>query len=365
MAPIYKMNAFYEYAKNNSLIINRSLKDIFISIKSRSEGIDSSVNGMLDHIEEFSLRAGKKIRPLLVLMSYDIFGGKNQAEILKIASAYELLHNFLLIHDDLMDRSFMRRGKPTLHKIYEKRYKKIMGTKANADAKKSSESMAMLSGDTLLLLAQDVILDSGLPYRDRVEAMRIITKVLVNTCYGQAVDFEQNLSRATDEKKILKVYKCKTSHYSIGCPLALGAKIARARKKHLDILSGFSLPLGVAFQIQDDLLDVFSKTKNTGKDSYRDLKEGKMTLLVSKALEDAGPAQRKFLLDNLGDRKMTAPTANRIKKIIIDTGSYDYSAGMIKKLGKKAKDIITYSGLDKRQKSMLIDFYETIMTRKK
>jgi geranylgeranyl diphosphate synthase, type II len=223
---------------------------------------------------EYILRGGgKRLRPLLVLVSASAVNG-NFKDVYNAAIATELLHNFTLAHDDIMDNSNLRRGKSTLHRKYDL-------------------STAILTGDSLLALAYATLLkDVNANSKNIVSTF---TKGLIEVCEGQSLDkeFELRKNVTLKEYKVM-IYK-KTASLIVMC-CSIGAQICNASKDHVNAVSTYGRYLGMAFQIQDDLLDIIAEEKEFGKKIGSDLIEGKKTFLLLRALEKAKGKDKSALM---------------------------------------------------------------------
>jgi geranylgeranyl diphosphate synthase type I len=165
------------------------------------------------------------------------------------------------------------------------------------------------------------------------------------------------------EKDVLQVHEFKTSRYTIEGPLHLGAILAGASEKDLDVLSAYGLPLGQAFQLQDDVLGTFGREEKLGKPVDSDLKQGKKTVLVLRALEKASPEQKKKLLACLGNKDLTKEMAEEARNIIKATGSYDYSKTLAEKLCLQAKQAIQKSRFRSEGKDFLLGIADYMLHR--
>jgi geranylgeranyl diphosphate synthase type II len=230
---------------------------------------------------------GKRLRPFLVLVSTKAIGGNfNQA--FNAAVAVELLHNFTLVHDDIMDNSNKRRGRLTLHNKYD-------------------ISTAILAGDGLLALAYEILMKDCKENANQI--ISAFTEGVKQVCEGQSLDKEFELRKfvSIDEYKVM-IYK-KTAALAETC-CKIGALIAGASARELKIASNYGRNIGIAFQIQDDLLDVTANESEFGKTVGSDLIEGKKTYLFLSALEKAKGIDRKLLLDvikNKGIERVMIP----------------------------------------------------------
>lgn len=254
-------------------------------LKKYSESIDNEIDRSLSTIDPSMLceasdhlikAGGKKIRPSLVVLSCEAVGGKSE-HALKTAASMELIHTFSLIHDDIMDKDEMRRGKPSVHMIW-------------------GEPMAILAGDTLFSKAFETVLTSAedIPPKRIVDALKTVADSCIKICEGQALDisFEGKLDVSEDEY-LTMIYK-KTAAL-IAAATKAGAIIGGGTEEQIEALAEYGRLVGLAFQIQDDYLDVISDEEDIGKPVGSDIVEGKMTLMVVHALANASNGDKKRL----------------------------------------------------------------------
>jgi geranylgeranyl diphosphate synthase type II len=215
---------------------------------------------------------GKRIRPALVLLACDLFNGAVEPALIP-AMAIEVFHNFTLLHDDIMDKSELRRGKPTVHIKYD-------------------ENVAILSGDVMSILASRLINQS--PGVVLAVVHDIFTRTAMQVCEGQQLDmnFEEQLT--VTEEEYLHMIELKTA-VLIAASLKIGAILGGAGEKDADELYSFGRNLGIAFQLQDDLLDTFGDPALVGKKLGLDIADNKKTFLMIEALRKANPAQKEEL----------------------------------------------------------------------
>jgi len=217
---------------------------------------------LYEPIEYILSLGGKRIRPLLSLLAYGIYG-KNPEEILSQAAAVEVFHNFTLMHDDIMDNAPLRRGKPTVHE-------------------KWNTNIGILSGDVMLVKAYDLLLDTNpqlLP-----EVIRLFNKTAAEVCEGQQFDMNFENYETVHEDEYINMIRLKTA-VLLGFALQMGAVLAGAEKEDAQKLYDFGMNIGIGFQLKDDLLDVFADQAKFGKQVGGDIISNKKTFLLIKALE--------------------------------------------------------------------------------
>ena len=311
---------------------------------------------MTESLRDFVLRFGKRIRPILFYCGYTIAGGEDKEKILKTAISIELVHSYLLIHDDIIDQDDFRHGDFSMHHSCAK---KAENNFKNTDSKHFGISMAIVIGDLASTFGYEILTSSNFPITLKIKAIEKLNQIISNTIAGEALDVI--LAEYPDIKidRIIEMQKYKTAKYTIEGPLHLGAVLAGADEKFLEAISRFSIPLGIAFQIQDDIIGIFGNEKKIGKPVGSDIKEGKKTLLIAKALEKASAEQKNIILSVLGNKKISFDEIENVRKIIKETGSLEYSKAETEKLiklSKKNLEEIKISGKCREFLSDLADF---------
>lgn len=215
---------------------------------------------------------GKKVRPALVLLSYNLFSDEVEAAVNQ-ALGVEIFHNFTLMHDDLMDRSDMRRGKPTIHKKWD-------------------DNTAILSGDAMLILAYQYVANCAPDILPEILSLFSITAKEI--CEGQQLDMSFEARTDVSESEYLEMIRLKTA-VLLGCALKLGALTGKATQNDARNLYDFGINIGLAFQLKDDLLDVYGDTAVFGKNIGGDIVCNKKTFMLIKALENADSNQKEAL----------------------------------------------------------------------
>lgn len=288
---------------------------------------------------EIAIRGGKRIRGSLAYYVYKMLGGQNEQAALDLAQAIEMTHAFLLVLDDYTDKSQTRRGGPTAHIVAEKYFDKPQ-YKYN-DPAHYGNAISLTASIGQAYRALEVI--SSLPVDPliRVKLSRNLSSKIATTAYGQITDIFNSLVEHVPEKDVLHMLEMKTGVYTFENPVHSGALMAGATDNDLEFLSKYALPVGVAFQIHDDVIGMFGDSDYTGKSDKDDLMEGKMTLLIQHILANGTKEQIEIINKYLGNRDVTDDEHNKVKQALVDSGSYDYSEKIAKELvekGKKALD---------------------------
>ncbi len=319
--------------------LNRYFRSELLNVFSVSKKEKLLNTHILKHIKEHNLRPAKRLRGSFVYYGYKLFKKDKESEIMKASMSIELIHTALLMHDDFMDQDNTRRGLPTTHEYYKEYHIK---NGFRFDPLHYGESMAVTVGDIALMDGFRILGESNFPNDKKNLAINRTLKGISNTAYGQTYDVTLESQGVASEKDITDIHHGKTSIYTYENPLHIGAILAGAKQSDLAILSKYSIPGGIAFQLQDDILGLFGNTKKTGKPAHSDLRQGKMTLLIIKALELANEKQKKKIIKIWGNRNLTESDADEIRKIVVDTGSLEYSKKASIKWARKAQLAIPF-----------------------
>ncbi|MFH1073169.1 MAG: polyprenyl synthetase family protein [Nanoarchaeota archaeon] len=319
------------------------------------------VKQMYSVLKDFTMRSGKRIRASITYHGYACIADipkKKEKDLLFASGAIEIIQSYLLIHDDIIDRDVLRRGGPTVHTFYQRLFKEMLNDHKHARAldQHLGTSFAILIGDLANGLAQDIILNSRFPDKAKTLAAEAMNSLTLEVVHGQALDIVAEIDRNLTEEDVLKIQGLKTAKYTVEAPFMIGAILAGANEQQKKTISAFSKPLGQAFQIQDDILGMFGNEAETGKSAMSDLKEGKMTLLIVKALEKANPKEKKIILTALGNCALTPAEHAAVKRIVQSTGSLDYSKKLAKKLCNQAYAILKQGNFRREG----VDFIRTI-----
>lgn len=250
---------------------------------------DDLVAEALGHAQSIIMAGGKRLRSAFMYYGYLGAGGMEEEKILETSISVELIHSFLLVHDDIIDRDDVRHGVPTLHRRYADFGRRFF---PDRDVEHFGTAIALVMGDMLYSFGNDIIFRSDFPKERIFAALSCLQNIVSFTVVGQARDIYMEYKRDASEEEILAMYRNKTAKYTVEGPLHMGALLAGAPPELLVALSAYAVPLGIAFQIQDDILGVFGSAERIGKPIGSDIKEGKLTLLVARALKNGTQAQQ-------------------------------------------------------------------------
>lgn len=314
--------------------------------------IDESIKKVLKGYQPQSLFAparymlsmgGKRVRPLLTLMAANLFG-KNVEKVVDAALAVEIFHNFSLVHDDLMDNADLRRGHPTVHK-------------------KWSDNNAILSGDALVIEAYKYI--AKVPAKVLPGVLDLFSTTAMEICQGQQydMDFEQRLD--VTEEEYIEMIRLKTA-VLIGCALKMGAIIAGAPVADADSLYEFGINLGLAFQLKDDLLDVYGNPKTFGKKIGGDILCNKKTFLLIRCLKNTQGTRREELYKWLSVTDYDPDEKIKFVKNIYDELNLKFVVeNLIEKYYLASLDCLSSINVPDSRKRDLISLSENLMYREK
>jgi geranylgeranyl diphosphate synthase type I len=278
------------------------------------------------------LAGGKRLRPSFCYWGWRAAGGDDGGTAVAAAASLELLQASALIHDDVMDASDTRRGQPSAHRRFE-----AMAAAAGwGGAESFGTGAAILLGDLCLAWSGQMYDQSGLP-ADALERGRGVYDLMrTEVMCGQYLDMLEQARGTGTVETALRVVEYKSAKYTIERPLHLGAALAGAGEAVPAALSAYGLPLGIAFQLRDDVLGVFGDPAETGKPAGDDLREGKRTVLVALALERATPVQAGVVRRLLGDPGLDPAGIADLRSVIVDTGALAACEAMIETYAGRA-----------------------------
>lgn len=340
--------------------VDPEIRKYFDAAIEETEKIDRNVAGSLKQAKKIIMAGGKRARAAFMYYGYLAAGGKDLEKILKTSISIELIHLFLLIHDDIIDKDNKRHGVATLHNYYSQKGKRFL---RNNDPEHFGASMAIIIGDTISTLGSQVIFESGFSPELIVRALNKLQKIVSMTVIGESEDIHIEKKKQASVREILKMYEYKTAKYTIEGPLHLGAILAGAEDKLLKTFSAYSIPVGIAFQIQDDILGIFGDEKKLGKPVGSDIRQGKYTILVAKAVEKASAKQRNIIKNILGKSDLTKNELEMFRNIVIETGALDYAKNMAVKLANQGKRAIEKEKINPEAKEFLTGIAEYMVNR--
>ena len=286
---------------------------------------------------------GKRIRPLLVLLSAKSFGSPVE-KALPAASSIEIFHNFTLIHDDIMDHSDVRRGKATVHEKWD-------------------ENLAILSGDTMLVWAYKMLENYNPEIFKKLNVL--LNQTAIEICEGQQMDMDFEHRNDVPMEEYLRMIRLKTA-VLLGTALQFGGIVAGAADKNLEAFKDYGEKIGLAFQIQDDYLDTFGDHQKFGKKIGRDIIDRKKTFLYITALQKAREEDRKKLIDlyqntDIDETRLVPMVIEIFKKYRVD----QISLKKIQDFTEQALSALDQTGFSPQEKDFWKQFAYDLMNREK
>lgn len=321
---------------------------------------DALVAEALEHVKVMTLSGGKRLRPAFMLAGYEAALGTDRERLINTAIASELIHMFLLIHDDIIDRDALRHGVPTLHERYADWGRRKL---ALTDSTHFGNSIALIVGDMLFSLGNDIIFHSGFPVERVFEALSKTQKIVSHTSVGEAKDIYLEYRKQATSEEVLKMYEQKTARYTFEGPLHLGAILAGGSPELLASLTQYALPLGIAFQIQDDILGVFGDEGRIGKPVGSDIQEGKMTILVTKAYERGGNYKKELATLLSRGEALTADDIERFRGIMNESGTLSEVKTLAHTSIETAKQALVAATLPETTRAFLLGVADYMLER--
>jgi len=309
--------------------IDQALEDFLAHARANLDAIDPNLAPINGALTDF-LAGGKRLRPLFALAGYLGAGGDltkpHLERIYKAVISLELLQACALIHDDMMDGSDTRRGAPSIHRRFEEEHRKRDGV---GDSASFGGAAALLLGDLALVLSAQALHLSGITNVQLERVNPIFDTMKVELMAGQYLDMHAGSRREVSVDDALKIATYKSGKYTIERPLHFGGALALSTPELFPIYSDYGIPLGIAFQLRDDLLGVFGDASLTGKPTGDDLLEGKRTALIAYALSHMNAQSAADFKKRFGDRNATPEEIERMREQINNSGAVEFIEKLI------------------------------------
>ena len=296
--------------------------------------ISTELSPVSDALTTFLLDSGKRLRPLFAYAGFVAAGGSLDKPVVRAMAALELLQACALIHDDLMDGSDTRRGKPSIHRHFETIH---VQDELDGFAPQYGLSAAVLLGDLALVWSDQMLNSAGLTTEQFARVFPYYNEMRVELMAGQFLDIHEQTQKTTSVDRSMKIARYKSGKYTIERPLHLGAAMTTSASPEVfAALSAYGLPLGEAFQLRDDLLGVFGDPSVTGKPAGDDLREGKRTVLIAMTNDRQSEAQREIARKHFGKPDLDAQGVEILREIIESTGARAELEATIERLTDQA-----------------------------
>lgn len=298
--------------------VNQLLQAYFDAQVARAAAVDPAYAALWEAMSELTMHGGKRLRPYLAVLAYQACGGSDYRRILRPAAAQELLHASLLMHDDIMDRDYMRYGRDNIAGVFRKKYASYISDAATVDH--HAAGAALLAGDLMLAAAHQFTAESDFDQAKKRGAMQVLETGMFEVVGGQLLDTQAAIL-PVGQADSLKIARYKTASYSFMGPLGVGAVMAGASPKTVTGLQLFGRHAGIAYQLADDMLGLFSTEAETGKPAVSDLREGKRTYLLQQTMLLATPRDQKIIAAALGNPQATAGDLATVRDIVAACGA--------------------------------------------
>jgi len=344
-----------------TVAITEQLRRYLRDRRARTAYIGGDYDTLVAALEDFVLNGGKRLRPAFAYWGWRaVANGEPDPDVLLLFSALELLHACALVHDDVIDDSSTRRGKPTAHVRFAALHRE---RRWRGSAERFGTSAAILLGDLALAWADDIVFEVSFgSKRSRApDAQRRIQgvwgEIRTEVLGGQYLDIVAEASAAESVESAMNVDTFKTACYTVARPLQLGAAAAADRPDVQDLFGRFGTDLGVAFQLRDDVLGVFGDPTVTGKPSGDDLRSGKRTVLLAEAVQLArrsDPSAANLLRSSIG-APLTDAQVHRLRDVIVSVGALAAAERRIAELTDRALATLAAAPIDPAAKAGLSD----------
>ncbi|MEO5950010.1 MAG: polyprenyl synthetase family protein [Candidatus Saccharimonadales bacterium] len=345
---------------SQNILLDQTINSFFERSIEYATRLDPSYRQLWEVLYGLIRSGGKRLRPKMTLMAYDAFGGTETNKIVPIAAAQELLHFSLLIHDDVIDRDYVRYGVSNIAGRYKIAYSQYI-TLAE-DQTHYAHSAAILAGDLMLSGAHQLIASSELNDQQKMVAQRYLSTSVFEVACGELLDTELSFTPYTSGDA-LKVAKYKTASYSFVSPLLTGASLAGIDHHKAEALRSFGESLGIAYQLVDDLLGVFGSESEIGKSTSSDIIEGKRTYMVEFALTSLTENEKSVFMHAFGNSNVTALEVENIRQLLEKSGARSATEQKIDEYVKSALDSLAQLELEQHHYDKFASFVNKVIER--
>jgi geranylgeranyl diphosphate synthase type I len=343
--------------------VEHSLRNFLVERAAGRDGELAMPTALRRVLTAHVLRGGKRLRSLLCVMGWHAAGRRKLPPfVVRAAASLELFHSSALLLDDVMDGSDLRRGMPTAHRALAESTARG-AAREGAEGWRFGANAAILLGNLVCCWSDEMFRNAGLTPRQLRRGYRELDAMRTATVYGQYQDLLAAHLGTFRAEEALYIAHYKTARYTVETPLRLGAVLADADEDLLRHLSGYAVPLGVAFQLRDDLLGVFGDPARTGKPHGDDLREGKCTLLAALAVSAGDPEQTARLRELLGGGCADPERQAEARRLLEETGARAAVEARIDALREEALDALESSPIAEGVADSLKDIATTAVTR--
>lgn len=339
--------------------VDAALKNLFAEKMSSFAAIDSTLSEMLTLLSTQTLRSGKRIRPFLASIGYRLSGGTDDALPLQLGVSLELLHQYFMVHDDIVDRDEKRYDADALHVTYAKKFERDFHT----NDPHLGLSLGMIGGDLLHTLAIESLWNIKVPPEIHHRVMQLLFNTIYQTTAGWQIHFYLNHEpiENVSEADFLKGMALVSAMYTFQNPLLAGMHLASSTT-YSQAFTDYAYHTGMAFQMQDDVLGMFGDTNTLGKPVGNDYREGKKTLLVLHSYQNASIEQKKFIHDTLGT-DIDQSTLSQVTHLMEELGALEYSQVQAENHVSKAKEALSKISSSLPEVALLFELADFVVKR--
>lgn len=339
-------------------LVDAVLQRFFSLSKKRAHPLGAHYEHLWGLLER-NTQGGKRFRPRMVMGAYAGLGGTDMDAAAYVGAAFELLHTALIVHDDVIDRDFVRRGIPNISGAY--RDSAVDRGVATDIAEHRGVSAAIIAGDLALFNAYRLIDKSGVgsPLRERI--VEVLDEAMFASAAGELIDVDFSIDPGMPlVDDILTMERLKTAVYSFETPLQAGAILAEAEEDVVTTLGDFGREIGIAYQVVDDVLGVFGEEEATGKTTIGDLREGKRTVMI--AFASSTPAWSR-LGELIGHADLTLAQADEARDLLVQCGARAFADDLARSYAQRALTRLAEPCIPQRLRDELHPVAETVLDR--
>jgi geranylgeranyl diphosphate synthase type I len=331
--------------------VNAALRAFVDDAAPELDAVGEELRPLTEAAREFVLGGGKRLRPRFCYWAARAVGAADDDAIVRAAASLELLQACALVHDDVIDRSATRRGRPAVHERFAALHRDHSWS---GDPAAFGAATAILVGDLFLVWSEAMLARSGVSAAALARARPISDSMRVELMAGQYLDVVEQSRGGGSVDRALRVARYKAAKYTVERPMHLGAALAGAADDILAVFSNYGLPLGEAFQLRDDLLGVFGDPAVTGKPAGDDLREGKRTVLIAIAMQSASAADQAVLERRLGDADLDDEGVEQVREIVRSSGAAEEVEAVIAARVGSAVDALAAAELEPSGRDALV-----------
>ena len=321
---------------------------------------DAFIKDFISYSKTLTLTGGKRVRPYIAYVMYVANGGKDIENAIRLFISLEIFHMFALIHDDIMDKQNKRHGVDTIHAYV---LKKLKEQKRTGDIENVARAQGILLGDLFFSWAMEIFLDNRSFLPENIsKAHDYFYKMVDEVCLGQILDIDTTTKESALEELINEKTRLKTSRYTFVRPMQIGAHLANPENNLDQYSESLGTKLGIAFQLQDDLLDIIGDPKILKKNILRDVSDHQHTFFTNFVFTNGAKVQIEKLLNYFGKELNTSEQKDVIE-VFINSGAVDSGKKIIMENLGEAKNIIENSGLNDEYKTACFDLVKIMEDR--